>query len=178
MELFIYALIFIFFSTFVKIPGLEITIQILPAFIGYLILIFAIRKHKKTEPSFAEVEYLSIAMFFYTLIEFVSGLVEFDLMFKSEVVANLLYPITTIIIPLFITYRIIWSFRNLEFQNDLKLNTDLLTQLWAYLTILMIVNLILKDNVLTTIILVASLLVKAMIIYNLRKTIKIYKLSQ
>lgn len=175
MKYFVYGLVFIFFSIFVEIPYLDLEIQILPAFVGYLLLIKPIRTFKKIEKSFEEIEYLSIAMFIFTLIEFISGIVQFDLMFKNELVASILHPVSTMVIPLFITYRIIWSLRTIEFSKEIPMDTEPLTQLWIYLLIIFVVGLFLNDSLFISIVTLASYLVKAMIIFYLSRSIKLYK---
>lgn len=176
MKYFVYGLVFIFFSGFIEIPYIELEIQILPAFIGYLLLIKPIRKYKTIEKSFEEIEYLSIAMVLFTFVEFISGIVQFDLMFKNEWVAEVLHPITTMVIPLFIAYRIIWSLRNIEVSQKLHMDTDSLTQLWIYLVIIFVVGLFLNDSLFISIATFASYVVKVLIIYYLSRSIKLYKI--
>lgn len=175
MEFFIYGLVFIFFSGTFTIPYIEFDLQILPAFIGYVLLLKPIRKYREVEKSFDEIYYLSIVMAIFTLIEFVSGVVQIDLMNKNQTVTQILQPITTLIVPLFVSYRIIWSIKRMEISHQVNLNTDILGQLWIYLAILFILVFFLNDAILLSIVSFASYGVKIVLVYNLAHTAKLYR---
>ena len=178
MNYFIYGLIFIFFSATLKVPFLNISVQFLPAFVGYLLIINPIKKYKKHESSFKEIEYLSIAMSLFTLIEFISVLIQFDIFNRSEWILNIITPLTTIVVPLFLAYRIIWSIRMIEEKHKYDWNTDSLVQLWTYLLIILSVNVFLNDSIFNFILTIASLLVKAWIIYSLTNTVRLAQASE
>jgi hypothetical protein len=108
------------------------TIELIPDFIGYLIMLGGLRVMAGESPAFAKVRPHAVFMAFYTGIVW---LLEVFGVTVSLGALSFLLGIASLVISLYISYTIIIGVRDMESRYGTHLNSDSLKTAWNLLTV-------------------------------------------
>lgn len=166
---FVIGLLFIIVNFYFKLPFISGTIEILPSFIGYAFIFRGILKHKKDCPSLNDIQALSLVMVIYELSVFILNLmgIQYESLNKVTMLANSI--IFQRLIPLFITYKIVWGIIEISKKRETKIEDDKIKMLYLYSVLISVVSFFILDSTLSLLLQIGLVMVNMSWFYFLYK---------
>lgn len=170
MVIFVFGLIFLFFSYWINIPVLG-QVEILPSFIGYAIMAFALNKYKKKSKHIEQMIVPNYAMLFLSFVYFISIFINVSL---AHALINTIIMIILRLSPLYITYGLVSTLKDLEITEQVHLHSESAFTLWVYLVIVKVVAVFSPNELIANIAFIAVIIAKVLFLISFYRSINIY----
>ncbi len=166
---FVIGLLFIIVNFYFKLPFIPGKLEILPSFIGYAFIFRGILKHKEECPELNDIKALSLVMVFYELSVFILNIlgVQYQSLNKVTMLADSI--IFQRLLPLFITYKIIWGIISIAEKRDTKIEDEKIKMLYLYAILISVVTFFITDTTLSLLLDIGLALVNISWFYFLYK---------
>lgn len=171
MRKFVLSLFFILFSATIALPVVNISINIIPSFIGYGVLYLGVNQFRKKSKHFNDIYYITLLLFFFSIFDFIYIILPFD---PTNGLLDFIVKIINVTGMLFVSYKVIWGISEIEASEQIPMNTESCKSLWIYMAILAIVPLIINNDAIDLACLVGSVLIKFYLLYTLSMSSRVY----
>lgn len=162
----------------ITVPRTNGIIDIFPSVLGYLFLLIGLRKYKKDAHGFSDIKIITLIMVLYSAIKAVTSYFGIYTGFEKTLIYNFEDTLTNIIVPLYITNRILLGVQDITEKSDINGHTDTLCVLFVYSLIINALYIIVRIDAVSVLLKIADLGVDLTVIFYLILTYSSLKTSK
>lgn len=169
MICFILGILFVILQFKVNFSFFPGTIELIPSFVGYLFIYKGARKFRSKVNDFQDIEHLSLVLSGYSLLRFVMDIFALDYGLSIRYLHLIDSIVVQQLLPLFITYKIIWGISRICDKNEIDAEQDTIKMLFLYNILVSGLTIILNDSSYRILPMIASLIIYLSIMFYIYK---------